>query len=105
MKTRIQEGAGWSLESSQLKSPKTPTGSLSPEKQSIYFQIERRAGGKMVTILGGLQLSTSNREQLAKDLKQACGSGGTIRDGKIELQGDQKESARAWLIKNGWRLR
>lgn len=105
MKTRTQQGSGWSFEDSGNKPAKAPTGSLSPDKQSIYLQREHRIGGKTVTLLGGLQLSVTNREKLARDLKQACGSGGTIRDGKIELQGDQREAARAWLIKNGWRLR
>ena len=108
MKTRILQGEGWSFEpagSNQTKSSSTPTGSLAPDKQNIFLAIERRVAGKIVTIVGGLVLSIAAREDLARKLKAACGTGGTIREGKIELQGDQRVQARQWFIKNGWRLK
>jgi len=94
MKTRILQGKGWSFEpagSNQKKSSSTPTGSLTPDKQNISLAIEKRAAGKIITIINGLILSISAREELARKLKAACGTGGTIREGKIELQGDQRD--------------
>ena len=107
MKTRILEGQGWAFEpaSGKSSSPKVPTGSFAPDKQNIYFAIERRSSGKVVTLIGGLILSQVAREDLAKKLKAVCGTGGTIREGKIELQGDKRVQARQWLLKNGWRLK
>ena len=69
------------------------------------MKLENRSSGKVVTMIGGLILSQKEREDLAKKLKAACGTGGTINDGKIELQGDMRNQARQWLIKNGWRLK
>ncbi|MSR76631.1 MAG: translation initiation factor [Candidatus Omnitrophica bacterium] len=110
MKTRTLQGDGWSFEpaahkASSAASSSIPTGSLTPDKQNIVMAIEHRSSGKMVTIIAGLVLSIAAREDLAKKLKTVCGTGGTIRDGKIELQGDQRDSVRLWLIKNAWHLK
>ena len=46
--------------------------------------------GKSVTIIAGLQHNPQTMELLAKMLKQFCGAGGTVKEGKIEIQGDQR---------------
>jgi translation initiation factor 1 len=45
--------------------------------------------GKIVTIINGLQHNPATMEDIARMLKQFCGTGGTVKEGKIELQGDQ----------------
>ncbi len=45
-------------------------------------------GGKAVTIVRGLGLEAAELDKLAKQLKAACGSGGTVKDGVVEVQGD-----------------
>ncbi|MEP6792628.1 MAG: translation initiation factor Sui1 [Ramlibacter sp.] len=45
-------------------------------------------GGKAVTLVRGLDLDAASLAQLGKQLKAACGSGGTVKDGVIEVQGD-----------------
>jgi predicted translation initiation factor SUI1 len=49
--------------------------------------------GKVVTMVSGLQHNPATMEELAKMLKQYCGTGGTVKEGKIELQGDQRVRA------------
>ena len=47
--------------------------------------------GKSVTIIFGLQHNPNTMEDIARILKQHCGAGGTVKDGNIEIQGDQRE--------------
>lgn len=60
-------------------------------------------GGKMVTAITGLEAPESELKTLLKQLKAAAGTGGTIKDGVIELQGDQVAPALAALEKAGYR--
>jgi predicted translation initiation factor SUI1 len=46
--------------------------------------------GKTVTLVRGLQHNPDTMEEIAKILKQYCGAGGTVKDGDIEIQGDQR---------------
>jgi translation initiation factor 1 len=62
-------------------------------------------GGKTVTVVRGLALAPDGLAALAKTLKAACGTGGTVRDGAIELQGDHRDTAVARLESDGWRVR
>lgn len=54
-------------------------------------------GGKAVTVIQGLPLSPEALKQLAKQLKQRCGVGGAVKDGAIEIQGDQRALCKATL--------
>ena len=60
-------------------------------------------GGKTVTTIAGLALDDDALAALGKRLKAACGTGGTVRDGTIELQGDHRDAALALLAKEGLR--
>jgi translation initiation factor 1 len=55
-----------------------------------------------VTTVAGLALSPADIEALATRLKKRCGSGGTVRDRVIEIQGDHRETIVAELKKLGW---
>lgn len=66
----------------------------------IQRQINGR-GGKTVTVVSGLIMDETSLKTLAKDLKQRCGSGGAIKDGVIEIQGDHRETLRAELQQRG----
>jgi translation initiation factor 1 len=57
--------------------------------------------GKGVTLVKGLALDAAALTQLAKQLKAACGSGGTVKDGVIEVQGDHCERVIAFLTQQG----
>lgn len=62
-------------------------------------------GGKSVTLVKGLALEAAALAQLAKQLKAACGSGGTVKEGVIEVQGDHVEAVMAALQKQGHRVK
>ncbi len=57
--------------------------------------------GKGVTIISGLQMTEKDLKALAKELKKKCGTGGTVSDGKIEIQGDQRDKLVELLTKKG----
>jgi translation initiation factor 1 len=60
-------------------------------------------GGKLVTAITGLEAPEAELKALLKQLKAAAGTGGTVKDGVIELQGDQVVPALAALEKAGYR--
>jgi translation initiation factor 1 len=63
-------------------------------------------GGKTVTVIRGLPLDAAALADLARSLKAACGSGGTLRDGGvIEIQGDHRDTVVPRLEKAGFRVR
>lgn len=62
-------------------------------------------GGKTVTVVRGLALDEAALAALGKQLRTACGTGGTSREGVLELQGDQVDKAMAWLAAQGHRVR
>lgn len=61
--------------------------------------------GAGVTIVTGVPLGGAELAALAKALKQRCGSGGTLKDGVIELQGDHRDVVVAELQKRGWTVK
>ena len=81
--------------------PKGAPGAARPSAVRVGREIKGRAG-KGVTTVTGLPLSLSDIESLATKLKKRCGSGGTVREGVIEIQGDHRDAIVAELIKLGW---
>lgn len=57
--------------------------------------------GKAVTLIEGLAMTTSELENTAKRLKARCGSGGAVKQGTIEIQGDQRQTVVSWLNEQG----
>jgi translation initiation factor 1 len=75
----------------------------SQQKLSIRLETKHRAG-KAVTLVEGFIGSTTDMEELGKKLKSFCGTGGSIKDGKIIVQGDNRDKLLLWLQKNGYKL-
>lgn len=57
--------------------------------------------GKTVTLVRGLNLDDAALQALGKSLRAACGAGGTVKDGVIEVQGEHRERVVAWLLAQG----
>lgn len=57
--------------------------------------------GKTVTVITGLGLDPISLAELGRELKQLCGSGGTVKDGMIEVQGDHADRLVAALLERG----
>jgi len=58
--------------------------------------------GKGVTVISGVPLAPTDLVQFATQLKKKCGSGGTVKDGTIEIQGDHCDILMEELKKQGW---
>ena len=100
----------WSSEQGDLRKKNTPPAaagrSLPPQQQTIYLHRDSKGrGGKTVSLIKGLALSEGDLTALAKQIKQACGSGGTVKDGVIEIQGDHREKIAEVLGKLGYKVK
>ncbi len=61
--------------------------------------------GKGVTLISGLPLDGEELRNLAKVLKQKCGCGGSVKDGIVEIQGDQREILEQELVSLGYKVK
>jgi translation initiation factor 1 len=75
------------------------------QQTARIWRDRKRRAGKMVTVIGGLQLSPDDFEALAKKLKQSCGAGGTLKDGEIEIQGDHRDRIAGLLAHIGYKTK
>ncbi len=98
-------GEGWTLVSAQVADLSGEVVSLPPQEQRARISLEKRRKGKVVTLVGNLVLSEPDLRDLGKSLKVMCGTGGTVRDRRVELQGDRRGQVRAWLVEHGWGVR
>ncbi len=77
-----------------------------PTRLSCALRLEKKGrGGKTVTVVGGLPRNSAFLADLAAELRRACGTGGTVADGVIELQGDQRPPLRPLLAGKGWAVK
>lgn len=71
---------------------KVTQAKIPPSQQKVYVRLERKGrGGKSVTLIEGLQISAKDREALLKQLKTRLGTGGSLKNDVLEIQGDQRE--------------
>ena len=61
--------------------------------------------GKGVTTISGVPLEPGDLKRFARELKQSCGSGGTVKNGVIEIQGDHRTHLVDALRKKGWKVK
>ena len=74
--------------------------------QVARMRLEKKGrGGKAVTVIAGIQGGPETLKDLARSLKEACGTGGAVKDREIELQGDQRERAARALEAKGFRVK
>ncbi len=75
---------------------------IAREAQKINVFTTRRTFGKLMTVIDGINERDIDLKDLVKTLKTECACGGTIKDGRVELQGDHKEKVRKMLLKSGF---
>jgi translation initiation factor 1 len=86
-------------------SRKQTGASVAPNDGFVRVAFERKGRrGKPVTLLTGLPPDADTLAELARALKQLCGTGGTVENGVILLQGDQRDKAQARLTQLGYKL-
>jgi translation initiation factor 1 len=76
---------------------------LIPSQQKLRVRLEtKHRGGKTVTVLQSFIGQADDLEDLGKKLKNYCGTGGSVKDGEVIIQGDQRDKILQWLQKNGY---
>jgi len=83
-----------------LPEPRTP-----PDRQTARIQLETRKGKKQVTVIRGLLDEGTHLAELLTHLKSTCGAGGSLQEGALELQGDQRDRIAPALKRLGYRVR
>ena len=82
---------------------RTPQETLPPAQQNLRVKLEtKHRAGKTVTLVDGFTGSDDDAEKLGKQLKNFCGTGGSVKDGEIIVQGDQRDRVLQFLLKNGY---
>ncbi|BAZ04482.1 translation initiation factor [Calothrix sp. NIES-3974] len=106
-KKSTNEGVVWQeFGHENLAATARPTPELPPSQQNVRVQATRAGRkGKTVTVITGFQAQPETLQALLKKLKSQCGSGGTIKDNEIEIQGDHKQKILDILLQMGYKAK
>jgi len=97
---RICPGCGWPVNDCRCS---TSIDQPVPGRIVAKLRMEKKGrGGKTVTVVDGLPRNAAFLRELSQELKRACGTGGAVLEGAIELQGELRERVRDVLIKKGY---
>ena len=98
---RVCPVCGWPIDDCKCSSANRAESV--PSRIVAKLRIEKAGrGGKTVTVVDGLPNNATFLKELVQELKKACGVGGAVRDGAVELQGDQRPRVREQLEKKGY---
>jgi translation initiation factor 1 len=78
---------------------------LPAAQQTLYLALERHGGGKVATVVSNFIGSGDDLNALGKQLKTKCGVGGSVKDGVIIIQGDNRDKAIAYLQTLGYKTK
>lgn len=82
---------------------------LRPERPKtdgvVRIELKRLGGNKMASVISGLDLDEGPLAELGRELKRKCGTGGTVKDFRIEIQGDKRNVLKAELERCGFRVK
>lgn len=80
--------------------------SLDPSKQNLYVSLDKKQRkGKVVTLISGFVGTEEDLQELGKSIKKQCGTGGSVKEGLIIIQGDFKTRIGEILTKTGYRYK
>ena len=98
------DGIVYSTDSNFKTEQKAEEGITLPvEEQLLRVKLDaKHRGGKLVTLVEGFSGSESDLQQLGKQLKSYCGTGGSVKNNGIIIQGDNREKILMWLNKMGY---
>ena len=82
----------------------TEEQTILPAEQKIKIRLDKKhRGGKVVTLIENFIGTNADKEDIGKKLKTVCGTGGSVKDGEILVQGDNRDKVLQWLLKNGFK--
>jgi translation initiation factor 1 len=111
---RLFEGTAWDVPprcercqklEAECDCPPPPKSYPAPGSQTVRVCLEKRAKGKMVTVVKGLSTDTADLTTLLTTLKTCCGAGGTVKDETLEIQGEHAARVSAKLTELGFRVK
>jgi translation initiation factor 1 len=87
----------------RIEEESTPKESLTPKQQKLKVRLDtKQRAGKAVTLVEGFVGPDEELDSLGRQLKTYCGTGGSVKDGEIIVQGDQRDKISRWLIAKGF---
>ena len=90
-------------DSAEPERPTSTSVNLPPQQQIASVSQDRKGrGGKTVTLISGLVLDDQALKNLTKALKAHCGSGGTYKEGGVEIQGEHRDKVMEYLTAKGY---
>jgi translation initiation factor 1 len=101
---RVCPGCGWPADNCRC-STRAATQAVPARPGAIVAKLrmeKKGRGGKSVTVVAGLPHNAAFLAELCQELKRACGTGGTVSEGTIELQGDLRDRVREHLLKKAF---
>jgi translation initiation factor 1 len=102
---RVCPRCGWPERDCTCSSARAAVEAV-PAKVVAKLRVEKAGrGGKTVTVVYDLPRNEAFLKALAQELKRACGTGGAVGDGTVELQGDQRDRVRAALRDKGYAVK
>jgi translation initiation factor 1 len=80
-----------------------PEETPAPRQQKLKVRLDtKQRAGKAVSLIQGFAGKKEDLEELGRKLKSHCGTGGSVKEGEIIVQGDQREKITQWLLNNGY---
>lgn len=77
---------------------------VEPARQPLKIRLDtRHRSGKAVTLVENFIGSDDDLQKIGKQLKTFCGTGGSVKDGQVIIQGDQRQKILQWLLKNDFK--
>jgi len=94
----------YSTEAPSRRPPRRETPKAAPPPAGgVRIRLDRRASGRVVTVVTGLPGSDEQLAELGRALRSACGTGGTVKERILELQGDHRDRVEQALAERGLR--
>jgi len=75
---------------------------IRPSDQKVRLHLDRKGGGKIVTVIKGLVQDDDSMVDLTRELKKRCGTGGSYKNNEILIQGNKRETIQTILLDKGY---